>query len=152
MKLLIRYDYPVKFLPAVKARRWAVEVLRSVKGVSFEKQCELSIVFTGGTSIRKMNWRYRRKDKITDVLAFPLREGKVLRAGSPGAAALGDVVICVPQAFRQAKTAGKTPLEETALLLIHGILHLLGYDHVTLPQEKRMFGIQSKILKKIGFN
>ena len=149
MKLFIRYDHPTRVLSAAQTRLWARRALRSVKGASFEGKCELSILFTGDGAVRNMNRRYRKKDKTTDVLAFPLREGKALRDGLPGSAALGDVVISVPQTIRQAKAAGKKPAQEAALLLVHGILHLLGFDHATAAQEKRMFGLQAEILKKV---
>ena len=61
---------------------------------------------------------------------------------------VGDVVISVPQTKRQSSEAGKNFKSELALLLIHGILHLLGYDHITLAQEKRMFGLQNRLLEK----
>src|ERR1700679_4191716 len=115
MKLLIRDDHARNPISPVLARRWAVKVVRAVKGVSFERQCELSVVFTGDAQVRKMNRLYRKKDKTTDVLAFPLREGKLLQAGLPGSGALGDVMISVPQTLRQAKAAGKKPKEEMAL-------------------------------------
>ncbi len=149
MKLLIRDSHARNPISPALACRWAQKVVRAVKGAAFERQCELSVVFTGDAEVRKMNRLYRKKDKTTDVLAFPLREGKLLRAGLPGSGALGDVMISVPQTLRQAKAAGKKPKEEMALLLTHGILHLLGFDHVTLRQEKRMFGLQNRLVKKL---
>lgn len=134
---------------AAAARRWAGRVLREAGGASLAGRCELSVVFTGDAEVRRLNRRYRGKDKTTDVLAFPLREGKALKPGLPGAGALGDVVISVPQARRQARAAGKDAVEEMAMLLTHGILHLLGHDHATKRQEKRMFGLQDKILRKL---
>ena len=64
--------------------------------------------------------------------------------------ALGDVVVSVPQTKRQALEAGKPFKAELALLVVHGVLHLLGYDHVTLTQEKKMFALQDSLLKKFG--
>jgi len=93
-----------------------------------------------------LNRLYRKKDKTTDVLSFPLLEGKRLRAGK-GFIPLGDVVLSVPQTRRQALAQGKGFRAELALLLTHGILHLLGYDHGTKAEEKRMFGLQERLLK-----
>ncbi len=78
-------------------------------------------MFCGDRKIRALNRRYRRKDRPTDVLAFP------------GAADgfLGDIVIAVPYAARQAKRRGEPPSREMDRLLLHGFLHLLGYDHET---------------------
>ena len=98
--------------------------------------------------VRRLNRLYRKKDKTTDVLSFPLLEGKKLDGGKGGFLPLGDVVISLPQTRRQAVQQGKEFKAELALLLVHGILHLLGYDHVSRLQEKRMFGLQGRILKK----
>lgn len=87
-----------------------------------DPQGELSILFTDDSEIKKLNMRYRRKNKATDVLSFP-------SAAGPGPATLGDVIISLPTAKRQAQKAGWTIEKETIFLLIHGILHLLGYDH-----------------------
>jgi len=149
MKLFLDDAHPRNPVPAAVLRRWAGEVLRTAKGAPFARGCELSLVLAGDAKMRDLNRAYRRKDKTTDVLAFPLREGRALRRGLPGSGALGDVVISVPQALRQAKAAGKAPRAEMALLLTHGILHLLGYDHATRAQEKRMFGLQDKIVRKL---
>ena len=91
---------------------------------------------------------YRGKDRTTDVLSFPLLEGKKLGRGAGEPLALGDVVLSLPQARRQAEAHGREWREEAALLLIHGILHLLGYDHGTRAGEKRMFGLQDALLRK----
>ena len=123
-------------------------VLKKVKGASFESRSELSIVLTGDREVRKLNRLYRKKDKTTDVLSFPLLEGVQLRSGRKDAVALGDVVISVPQTRRQAVQQGKDFRGELALLLTHGILHLLGYDHRTRAEEKRMFGLQNRLLRK----
>jgi rRNA maturation RNase YbeY len=93
---------------------------------------ELSLVLVADGRMRSLNRRYRRRDASTDVLAFPLRE-----SGRSVSALLGDVVISVPQAIRQARTAGRTVEEELATLLIHGVLHLVGYDHERSEREAR---------------
>jgi probable rRNA maturation factor len=122
-----------------------------VKGLSFEKRSELSIVLTGDAEVRRLNRQYRKKDKTTDVLSFPLLEGKKMRLGSRETIPLGDVVISVPQTRRQARERNVHFRRELALLLVHGILHLLGYDHGTMAEEKRMFGLQARLLKRSKF-
>lgn len=97
---------------------------------------ELSIVLCGDARMRTLNRHYRGKDRTTDVLAFALREGTALAHGDPRA--LGDVVISLPTAARQARAAGKGTAEEVRMLLAHGLLHLLGDDHRTLVQARRM--------------
>lgn len=89
-----------------------------------KSRTELSLVLVNNRQIRRLNARYRKKDRSTDVLAFQTN-------GLPcvGDQILGDVVISVEQAKKQAKERGRAPEDELETLLIHGILHLLGYDH-----------------------
>ena len=148
MKLLADYRVPSKPVPPAWLKRLSTLVLKSVKGAAFEKCAELSVVLAGDAEVRRLNRRYRKKDKTTDVLSFPLLEGMSLKSGKGGTFPLGDVVISVPQTRRQAARQGKDFHQELALLLTHGILHLLGYDHVTKAEEKRMFGLQERLLKK----
>jgi probable rRNA maturation factor len=148
MKLLSRYSGKSRPFSPVSLRNLSSFVLKTVKGAAFEKKAELSVVLTGDAEVKALNKAYRKKDKTTDVLSFPLLEGKKMKSGSGGSLPLGDVVISVPQTRRQAARQGKKFDEELALLLVHGILHLLGYDHVTKAQEKRMFGLQDRLLKK----
>lgn len=148
MKLLVQ----CKIDPTPVPNSWLKELsslaIRNAKGHGFEKHCELSVLLTDDAEVRVLNRRYRRKDRTTDVLSFPLLEGKKMKNPTEGPVALGDVVISVPQALRQASEQGKEPRQELALLLVHGILHLLGYDHATLDQEKKMFALQGRILQK----
>ncbi len=95
---------------------------------------ELSILFVGDRAMRSLNRRYRRKDKTTDVLSFPLRDDQFTHIQP---ALLGDIVISVPAARRQAAEAGHSFLREIDILLIHGLLHLLGYDHEKNEGEAR---------------
>ena len=147
VKLLVQYKVKAPVTTAW-LKRLSSLVLRSVKGPAFEKNSELSIVLTGDHQVRALNRLHRGKDKTTDVLSFPLLEGKKLRGGKDGAVVLGDVVVSVPQAKRQANARGAELSAELALLLTHGILHLLGYDHATLSQEKKMFSLQERLLRK----
>jgi probable rRNA maturation factor len=94
----------------------------------------LSLTFVGKTRMQNLNRTYRKRDYATDVLAFPMQD--VLQSSL---AFIGDVVICMPVALAQASRFGNTADEEILRLLIHGILHLLGYDHETTDREaKRM--------------
>lgn len=147
MKLLLRYSVSPKPVSPAWIKGLSTLALKKVKGAAFEKQAELSVVLTGDGEVRKLNRLYRKKDKTTDVLSFPLLEGKRLKTGK-GSIPLGDVVLSVPQTRRQAREQGKEFHAELALLLTHGILHLLGYDHGTKAEEKRMFGLQERLLKK----
>ena len=131
-------------------KRLSSLTVKAVKGSGFERKAELSIVLAGDAEVKKLNRFYRGKNKTTDVLSFPLLEGVVFPAGSKEGVVLGDVVVSVPQTKRQALANGKSFKAELALLVVHGILHLLGYDHVTLAQEKKMFELQDSIVKKFG--
>jgi probable rRNA maturation factor len=99
------------------------------------REAEVSILFVDDPAIRDLNRRYRRKDRPTDVLSFALAEPGQLR--QPGAV-LGDVVISIPAARRQAADLGHPLESELALLLVHGTLHLLGYDHESDRDARRM--------------
>ena len=148
--MILRIRCSVKPQPVSPAwlRRLSSLTLKKVKGPAYEKRSELSIVLTGDSEVRLLNRQYRKKDKTTDVLSFPLLEGKKLMDGLNGLIPLGDVVISVPQTRRQAIQLGREFRQELALLLVHGILHLLGYDHVTRSQEKKMFNLQDRLLRK----
>ncbi len=91
---------------------------------------ELGVRFVGAARMRRLNREYLGHDEVTDVLAFPLEDGDDASEPEPGMPRLlGDVVVCPRRAAAQARAAG-TPLAfEIALLLVHGTLHVLGYDH-----------------------
>jgi probable rRNA maturation factor len=97
------------------------------------ESAELSIVLCDDATIRELNRDYRERDAPTDVLAFPMGEGE---GGDLHPDLLGDVVISVDTARRQQKRP--TLHEELTFLLAHGLLHLLGYDHATRAEERRM--------------
>ena len=100
-----------------------------------ETQSELSLLMTDDAEIQELNRTYRDLDKATDVLSFPQDEDAVNESGD---ALLGDVVISVETAARQAEEHHLSFNEELILLAIHGILHLLGYDHERSPQDARI--------------
>jgi len=97
--------------------------------------CELSILLTGDDQIHNLNKIYRKKDRPTDVLAFAQREGE---HGERAGRLLGDVVVSVPTARRQAAAAGRALRDEMTMLLAHGLLHLLGWDHRTDAEDRAM--------------
>jgi probable rRNA maturation factor len=107
---------------------------------------ELSILFTDDKRIAELNRQYRGKDKPTNVLAFPMAEDPSdIESGM-----LGDVVISVDTALREAAGTGETLVEAIYRLVVHGLLHLLGYDHERSPKdEKIMFREQARLMKLI---
>ena len=101
---------------------------------------EISLLITDDETIRKYNKEYRNKDRATDVLSFPMEDDIIL----------GDVAISFETAKRQSEEAEINIDREVAFLFIHGLLHLLGYDHETSQEdEEEMFALQEKILKKL---
>jgi probable rRNA maturation factor len=96
---------------------------------------ELSILLCDDESIRRLNRRYRKTNRATDVLAFPMQEG---RGPIMQPSMLGDVVISLPTATRQAATHDRPIVDEVTFLLAHGLLHLLGYDHASKRDELEM--------------
>ncbi len=115
-----------------------------------EDGCELTVVVTGDGVVRQLNRRHRGLDTSTDVLAFPGRaEGPFVDA-SGLAPYLGDVIISFPQAEAQAQQAGNTLSAELQLLVVHGVLHLLGYDDQTEREAARMWAVQRAILDRLG--
>lgn len=113
---------------------------------------EISVCFVDNDKIKNLNKKFRSIDKETDVLSFPMIEFNnqpkdVLIKKN---ILLGDIVISLPKAFEQAKEYGHTIEREIAFLTAHGILHLLGYDHINPGDEKIMFEKQEIILSKIG--
>ncbi|MEM1030584.1 MAG: rRNA maturation RNase YbeY [Myxococcota bacterium] len=101
---------------------------------------ELSVALVDDATIHALNRDYRRRDRPTDVLAFAMREGEPMGGPLPEGQLemLGDVVISVETAARQAEAAGRPLRDEVTMLLAHGLLHLLGYDHGTDAEEADM--------------
>ena len=115
-----------------------------------EEPCELAVVVTDDEVLHELNRRYRDVDAPTDVLAFP-DETRGPFVGAPGLPRyLGDVIISFPRAEVQAAEAGHDVQIELQLLVVHGVLHLLGYDDVTEEQRVRMWNAQAEVLVALG--
>lgn len=113
------------------------------RGLKIRRPTDVSLRFVSLAEIHKLNKQYRRKDKPTDVLSFGLAEN--LPTVSKKLAEpfeLGDLVICAAYAKEEARRRGIEWREELVRLIIHGILHLSGYDHQTLKDEEKMFFLQ----------
>lgn len=109
------------------------KMIRSLK----LEDAELSVLLTGDDQIQELNRVYRKKNKPTDVLAFPQDDdGGETPRGEPRL--LGDVVVSIPTARAQARTARRAAIDEVTMLLAHGLLHLLGWDHDTDRKERAM--------------
>ncbi len=121
-------------------KRRANRMLRALR----RDDMQLSVLLCDDPFIRRLNRRYRGIDKVTDVLSFSMHEGRPLPFSSP---LLGDVVVSMPRAARQAAARRATLLDEVTVLLAHGLLHLLGIDHATRTEERRMARTTSKLVE-----
>ena len=130
-------------------------VLKTLEAEGVASPVEMGLVITDSKTIQKLNRTYRRKDQPTDVLAFHMspdtsEESELRFVGPPdGVHHLGEIVISYPQAVRQAHEQGHSVAQELALLIVHGVLHLLGYDDELLEEEQRMKVRENEILKKL---
>lgn len=126
--------------PARRLKGVAVKILELLK----QDRAELSVALIGDTEMRKLNARYRKKNYPTDVLSFPAAQDM-----PAGVRMLGDVIISVDKAKEQAKERGRKLDDEMVTLLIHGVLHLLGYDHERSTRDARIMGGLEKKLHRV---
>ena len=120
----------------------------------FDRDTEVSVSFVSNDEIRKLNNAYRNRDAVTDVLSFPLGENGVYEInGETGVTLLGDVVISLETAMKQAANFGHSLEREIGFLTVHSMLHLLGYDHETSPLDERiMREKEESVLEKLGIS
>ncbi len=110
---------------------------------------ELSLVFTDDASIREINAEWREKDKPTNVLSFPAYP---LEPGGMPGPMLGDIVIARETVEREALDLDKSFEDHLTHLLVHGFLHLFGYDHMDAEEAEEMEGLETRILAKLGLS
>ena len=106
--------------------------------------CLFNIIFVSNDEIRELNSNYRGIDKVTDVISFALEDGSDLK--NVELRVLGDIYIAIDVAYEQAEIYEHSNIREVCFLATHGILHLLGYDHMEEDEEKIMFGKQKELL------
>ncbi|MBT2695019.1 rRNA maturation RNase YbeY [Bacillus sp. ISL-55] len=114
---------------------------------------ELSVTFVSNERIQEINREYRDKDRPTDVISFALEEmgeGELEIVGEGIPRILGDIIISIPKAREQAEEYNHSFMRELGFLAVHGLLHLLGYDHMNEQDEKQMFDRQKEILDGYG--
>jgi probable rRNA maturation factor len=114
-----------------------------------KEETSLTCVMTDDSQIQLLNQRYRDTDAPTDVLAFSASEGPFFVTPDDQPPYLGDIIISVPTAQRQAAEVGHSLERELALLVVHGTLHLLGYDHSNEDERGQMWGVQNSLLCSI---
>lgn len=129
-----------------------VEVLEETARVhEVDDLAEVSLMFTDDETIHEMNREYRGIDRPTDVLSFALEEGEEEEIyGGPEENLLGDIIISVETATRQAEEYGHSVEREMAFLALHGMLHLLGYDHMEEEERQEMRAQEEAILASLG--
>lgn len=103
--------------------------------LGLRRDVDLSIAFIGERDMRRLNKEWRGKDKVTDVLSFE---------------EVGEILLSYAQARRQAREMGHSVRDEIVFLIVHGVLHTFGYDHIKPSDAKRMFPLQTKILTRLG--
>lgn len=114
------------------------------------EEAEVAVSFVDENEIQAINKAYRNKDAVTDVISFALEEGEDDFEMPDEPRVLGDIIICVKRALEQAEEYGHSFERELGFLSLHGLLHLLGYDHMNEADEARMFGRQDEILDAFG--
>jgi len=132
----------------------ATEPLAHVVQAALENQkqpedSEVTLVITDDSKVQELNKKFRGIDSATDVLSFPSREGQEFVTPEGLLSYLGDVIVSYPTAAAQAEEQGHPVEDELALLIVHGCLHLLGYDHQTDEEQQRMWAIQEQILSSL---
>ena len=139
----IRFDLeaPTISTRSIKQAAQAALKHRSAEG-------ELTIVLTDDAQLKKLNRNYLGVDAATDVLSFPASEADP----ETGTRYLGDILISIPRADQQARSAGHSLESEVQLLVIHGVLHLLGYDHADAEEKANMWKVQAEVLKSLGLS
>ncbi len=124
----------------------AQETIRQAAGETYDAGNDATILLTGDEQLHELNQKYLGVDAPTDVLSFPAD----LVDPETNVNYLGDVLISFPRALAQAAGGGHPVEQELRLLVVHGMLHLLGYDHSQPEEKEKMWAIQAKILSKLG--
>jgi len=129
----------------MRVQQLAVHVRDSLK---LHPMVDVGIVFVDEAPMTDLHVRWMDEPGPTDVLSFPMDE---LRPGSEEQLSpegvLGDIVVCPQVAIKQAEVAGHPPINEILMLVTHGMLHLVGFDHADQAEEKEMFSLQAEILR-----
>lgn len=146
----LQLSCPAPDLPAAgDISRWIARAAAEA-GRPLADHAELSIRIVDEAESRELNRRYRGKDRPTNVLAFPARLDELPGLPAGDAGLLGDLVICAPVVAREAARQGKTVADHWAHMLVHGFLHLLGYDHRNRDEADTMESLETRILAAEG--
>jgi len=139
------YALPRRGVPSAASFRNWVEA--ALAGARHRRPAEVSIRIVGAREGRALNRRYRGRDYATNVLSFPAELPSGIQ--SP---LLGDIVICAPVLAREAREQGKSVRDHYAHLTVHGVLHLLGFDHQNDRDAAQMEALEKRVLARLGIN
>ncbi len=153
MKLSLSLQQNFQAPELVLKRAYLKKVVEtSLRHIATQSNCEIGIACVDNAESHQLNLEYRGKDKPTNVLSFPSDlpdEMAAILDSFP----IGDLVICIPVVLQEALDQQKTPIEHFTHMLVHGTLHLMGYDHETSEQDaEEMEALEIEILKKLGFD
>lgn len=135
-------DFPCSESDLISLAEHAIEFMK------LDRRVELSILAVDEDEMERLHIEWMDEEGPTDVLSFPIDELRPNQEFVEGQATLGDVVLCPSVAQRQAQSAGHSTEIELEILLVHGILHLLGFDHREAEEENEMFGLQRMIISE----
>jgi len=140
-----------KLPPAVRPKTALLAKAVTAALKPFKAKGEVTVVFMGDSEMRRLNKERLNHDYITDVIAFPYEtpSSRLREEGRGGEFPFGDIVICVPQAARQAKELDHPLLKELLTLAVHGALHLVGFDDHTPAAKKKMFQRQDALVSRL---
>lgn len=133
--------------PLAEIEAWVARALQA-SGQKYAGRAELSVRVVDTEEIQNLNRDYRQQDKPTNVLSFP--GGPVAGLPAEEATLIGDVIVCADVVSHEAAEQGKTVAEHWAHMLVHGTLHLLGYDHGNASEAAEMEALETKILGQYG--
>jgi len=128
---------------AAQLRRWALAAL----GARAREPLELTLRIVGEDESAELNARYRHRDGPTNVLSFPFEDPPGVRSGI-----LGDVLICAPVVEREAREGALSAKARWAHMVVHGVLHLCGYDHESEADAEQMEALETRVLRALGFD
>ena len=148
INLSLQQDVQAAALP-LKRGQIKKTIETTLRHAGFNVDCEIGIACVDTAESQQLNLQYREKDKPTNVLSFPSDIPEEMLA-LLDAEQLGDLVICIPVVLQEAAEQHKKPLDHFTHLLVHGVLHLLGYDHETCEADaEEMEALEIAILKKL---
>lgn len=127
---------------------WVTELIDfALSRLRVSPEADVAVIFVDEAAMEQLHIQWMMEPGPTDVLSFPMDELRPGRPGEPSVTGiLGDIVVCPSVAEKQAAEAGHSAVDEMKLLTVHGLLHLLGFDHAEKDEEKEMFGLQNQIL------